>query len=494
MATTTTIKQCALCGMDVNGQKRVKDTTGSYFCHTCWASARQGHAVAPSGSETVNIADSGKPERPTPSAMRWTIVGCDRESGEEVELTIDAASDEDASSKASQRGILVSKCRPAEIPLASEPVKKSAPPPPRPSQRPPSKPVSPSARLAAQPTTPVSMEIADESLPELPVAVPRFPSGFGNLSVVLKVHPLVGTAGILQFVWAGLMLLIGMIQIGNSNGLLGAWNILVAAAYIVIGIGLIQGRTWAWSWAIGSNMLNALTGIYQIVTEQIWLLGLLLIVEVLVIIFMWVERDLFSKPRAASAPAGPAPTSTAWNRFMRGGLLGVIDERFCTLSNSQDGIIGKTRGQKITRLTVIIAASVGGFVALIAAAVWISELTSSHSSSPSSPSHGVLHSDDDVPPVTVSGPFADKVSFSNWRWDEGGLVGEMRFTGDSTIGFGGCRYRVLKDGVVEDSNQLENPEGRAGESLRVRLSYPSHDRSGLTVEIITQFGGIAPPS
>ena len=36
---------------------------------------------------------------------------------------------------------------------------------------------------------------------------------------------------------------------------------------------------------------------------------------------------------------------------------------------------------------------------------------------------------DAIPPIILSGPFADKIAFSNWRWDGGSLVGEMKFLG-----------------------------------------------------------------
>lgn len=44
--------------------------------------------------------------------MKFTVLGADQETGEDIEMTVEAATREDASAKANRRGILVSSCNP----------------------------------------------------------------------------------------------------------------------------------------------------------------------------------------------------------------------------------------------------------------------------------------------------------------------------------------------------------------------------------------------
>ena len=41
-------KRCRICGVDVAGQKRTKDTAGNYYCQPCYEAARSGEATEPS--------------------------------------------------------------------------------------------------------------------------------------------------------------------------------------------------------------------------------------------------------------------------------------------------------------------------------------------------------------------------------------------------------------------------------------------------------------
>jgi hypothetical protein len=337
--------------------------------------------------------------------MRWAIAGCDRDSGEDIQLTVDAATAEEAAAKASKRGVLVAECAPVQA--QAKPIS--------PPQRPTSRPFSPRVGTVGTAKPPAMMKsvstpaqaVAEESLPELALAIPAPPTGFGSMSAVLSAHPLTGTATVLHFVWAGLMLLIGMIQIGNDSAGLGAWNILIAAAYVVIGIGLIRGKFWGWNCGIVTNLLNAIMGIYQIVTQQVWLMGLLLIVEILIIVFLWMERSLFPKPQTvptvagASQPSKTTKTATPWNRFLRGGVLGMIDERFTTVSDAQVQISGNTKAQKTKRVLLLAGGGVLGFAVFIGIVIALPDLTSNHTST-SSNSGVPSSSSDSAPSMTFA--------------------------------------------------------------------------------------------
>lgn len=289
---------------------------------------------------------------------------------------------------------------------------------------------------------------AEEALPELTVdteALPELPVKSNLLT----------TAAVLSFVWGGLMVLIAMFQIGNGTAGLGMWNLLASGLYVAIGIGILQRKRKAYQWGIGSNVLNAVFGLVQIVSEHVPIMGLFLILEGLIVAFLVIERRHFPNKAGAALP----PTG------------------------------GQSPRQTMDRLALRV---VGGAVAVLVGGIGIALFTSQSATRKDGPGPSRL-TNFGVPYITVSGPFADKVSFTNWRWEGAQLVGEMTFTGENTIGFGGCRYRVLRDGIVQDSGILDNPDGRIGEALRVSILYPHSNRANLSVELITQFGGRLSP-
>ena len=113
-------------------------------------------------------------------------------------------------------------------------------------------------------------------------------------------HPRLIAAVGLTFAWAGLMVLVGTAQIGDGAAGSGAWNVLMSAAYAFIGIGLWQRQRTAWNWAVGSNALNSVLAPYQILTEGIPLLGLLLL-QVLILAFAALSRALGQRLEQESA-------------------------------------------------------------------------------------------------------------------------------------------------------------------------------------------------
>lgn len=304
--------------------------------------------------------------------MRFAITGADRETGEDIELVIDAADEEEAMTKASSRGVLVASCDIA--------IKPSAPPaPPR---------VPSAARRSASPTalagpSAQAAPVADDELPELPVAtMPQGETlGFGNILSLFQSQPAVACAVVLLFLWAGLMGLVGLAQVAGGIGALGLWNVLIAAAYVVIGIGVMRGRNWGYGWAVVSNFLNALFSLVQVVVQSNPIMLMLLVIEVAIIILLLKNRSLFPK-RAEQGDQGQPPSapSSPWNRFLRGGILGMMDERFCTVSNSDVAVKGNTPGQKALRLGLIAGGTIGVFVLVIFAAAMVGSMTSDESS------------------------------------------------------------------------------------------------------------------
>ena len=71
--TTSTIKVCSRCGTDLNGQKRIKDAAGSYFCHPCWALVAKASDATPSSrpDKPVTARDpASSSSASTPAAIK----------------------------------------------------------------------------------------------------------------------------------------------------------------------------------------------------------------------------------------------------------------------------------------------------------------------------------------------------------------------------------------------------------------------------------------
>jgi hypothetical protein len=63
-------KTCTLCGMDLNGQKRVKNSAGEYFCPDCWETH---NSIFGESSDVVNQTSTAKVMVSPPSAIRASI-------------------------------------------------------------------------------------------------------------------------------------------------------------------------------------------------------------------------------------------------------------------------------------------------------------------------------------------------------------------------------------------------------------------------------------
>jgi hypothetical protein len=113
-----------------------------------------------------------------------------------------------------------------------------------------------------------------------------------------------------------------------------------------------------------------------------------------------------------AGPANPRP-STKWDRFLRGGLLGLLDERFC-VSKGQMTVLGSTKRQKALRLTIIVGATIVVFATVIFGVIWIADLASKK---PSSISASTGLGTDEQPRRPRRNTFA--VSFFMGDWEKG---------------------------------------------------------------------------
>jgi uncharacterized protein YecT (DUF1311 family) len=114
---------------------------------------------------------------------------------------------------------------------------------------------------------------------------------------------LVTCAGIGSFLWAAVMVLLVLFQLGlaattknDEFAALGYWNLVIVALYVVIGIGILMRKKWAWDWGTGSNTLNLLFGIYQL-TQGVLVQVLLLPIELFIMIALYVTKSLVAPNR-----------------------------------------------------------------------------------------------------------------------------------------------------------------------------------------------------
>ena len=128
---------------------------------------------------------------------------------------------------------------------------------------------------------------------------------------------LVTCAAIGSFLWAAVMAFVVLLQLGlaatTENGelaALGYWNLVIVAAYVVIGIGILTRKRWAWSWGIGSNTLNLLFGIYQL-TQGVRVDVLFLPIELFIVIALYATRSVVAPARTRYESGTPAAPSVS---------------------------------------------------------------------------------------------------------------------------------------------------------------------------------------
>ena len=128
---------------------------------------------------------------------------------------------------------------------------------------------------------------------------------------------LVTCAAIGSFLWAAIMTVLVFLQLvvaatnrDDELTALGYWNLVIVAVYVVIGIGILTRKNWAWDWGIGSNALNFLFGIYEL-TQGRLVNVLLLPIELLIVVALYATgADGPESPASVAPPAqhsAPAP-------------------------------------------------------------------------------------------------------------------------------------------------------------------------------------------
>jgi hypothetical protein len=167
-------------------------------------------------------------------------------------------------------------------------------------------------------------------------------------------------AAVLSFTWAGLVLLMSVVAIAAGYPV-GIWNALIAVLYIAIGVGLLRPGKKAYLWAVGSNCLNLVFSVLQLVpllvshTNMVAIAFEIVLLALEGLILFFVLRSRKRRPSTMSALA----------RFSRGGVAGLISEEFCGPS-LQDGITGANAKQKWRRMLIIAGITIAAFAALIA--------------------------------------------------------------------------------------------------------------------------------
>jgi len=370
--------------------------------------------------------------------------------------------------------------------LSDATAKTAPPPPPTISTQPP--PPPPPLQPPPSPNAP-SPARNDDALPQVDLTTRPGVSG------LFQTQPLVGTAAILTFAWAGIMVLVAMAQIGDQSPILGAWNVLVAVVYVLIGVGLLQRKAAALDWGVWSNVLNAGFSIFQIVTEQIPLLALLLILEVLIVVFLVMSRKAFPpfpkfpfQQRGAGSPmmnanaptlsatAPPAPPQTRLQRILFTKVGGDPRTPFAKKSP-----LGK-------------ALMIGNFIflaGLLTVGAWWAYDEYGHGSTKSDRGQpaSVQH-DRGLPSIEVKNDSPNvSIEFNDWRIeDKRKLVGTMVFDGHElgVMAFGKCNYTVKEKGTVTDSGEMNVPGGwKNREPVKASLILPKPPTSDM--QVIIQF-------
>jgi len=374
--------------------------------------------------------------------MRYSLSGADRQTGEDIELVIEAEDEVAAVKKAGARGMLVAACK--VISQKSERAKSAAP-----------------SVVSTEPS-PASFLKAQE------------PSADKDVARGLTV------AAVLSFVWAGLMTLVAMLQlaaanvVNNGNTSLGAWNMLIAVVYVLIGMGLLQRKAIAYNWGLVTNGINCVLGLWQILSYGLPLLVPLWILQVLIIVFLVMGR----RGIVTANGAEPAQWLQALGKSMnsRGFLWDM-------LSSHRKGV----------RMAGYALATLLGFFALVGITVviadwWMAKPSGSNRTNPNTAvidtsSRSSSKRAEPLPRIRVTGPDASTVRFSNWRIEGAMLVGTLDFGGLKAVD---GQYTVRNMDVVMRRGSLDFPAGNtsfSGEPVEVRLLLGGSG-DGAEVEIL----------
>jgi hypothetical protein len=84
-----------------------------------------------------------------------------------------------------------------------------------------------------------------------------------------------------------LQLTAGAVADKDTLTLIGYWNLLVTAAYVVFGIGVLLRKQWAWDWGLSLTVLNVISGVISLMGGELGQV-LLLPIEVGIAVCLYV--------------------------------------------------------------------------------------------------------------------------------------------------------------------------------------------------------------
>jgi hypothetical protein len=112
--------------------------------------------------------------------------------------------------------------------------------------------------------------------------------------------------GLTALFWLGIVLLQCVYFIANQESevaLTALWNSAIVALNVWIATALWGRKRVGYSWGLGTHCLNAVLGVYQVLSGAP-LLILVVPLHAISAILIWISRGQFPTPAAAAAPAG----------------------------------------------------------------------------------------------------------------------------------------------------------------------------------------------
>jgi hypothetical protein len=141
----------------------------------------------------------------------------------------------------------------------------------------------------------------------VPNPAPQQPSRSGSPQGALMVA--VVLTGLTALFWFGIVLLQCVFFITNQKSevaLTALWNSAIVALNVWIATALWGRKRVGYSWGLGTHCLNAILGVYQVLSGAPILI-LVVPLHAISAILIWVSRGQFPIPAAAAAPAGQQP-------------------------------------------------------------------------------------------------------------------------------------------------------------------------------------------
>jgi hypothetical protein len=231
------------------------------------------------------------------------------------------------------------------------------------------KPLVPGIRFCGQCGAGVAQSTSTSALAPSVAPISGNSSGGAGGNTILATSAAIGS-----FLWAAVMVLVVLLQLGlaatTKNGefaALGYWNLVVVALYVVIGIGVLMRKKWAWDWGIGSNTLNLLFGIYQL-TQGVLVQVLLLPIELFIMIALYVTKSVVAVvPTQTQRGPGSSVSSAPQHESTQ---LSPVSSASITAAPPVSTVQGSLEPPKKHRRRVAFALLISGFCVALVAAWW----------------------------------------------------------------------------------------------------------------------------